>query len=122
MIDRSEAFAALAEQASLVDERFFLTIGLRRLLAVELYFIVYLSFGREQFAREIERNTRLGFLPDKRLVARLAIYRILEIAGGRSRTDFGSRESNWQSVNASTDAERGESFKIDNSPKKSPSR
>ena len=62
MIDLSEAFAALAEQTSLVGERLFLTIGLLRgLLAVELHFIVYLCFGREQFRRKIERNTRLGF-------------------------------------------------------------
>ena len=62
MIDLSEAFAALAEQASLVGERLFLAIGLRwGLLTVELHFIVYLCFGREQLRREIERNTRLGF-------------------------------------------------------------
>ena len=62
MIDLSEAFVLLAEQASRIGERLFLAIGLLRgLLAVELHFIVYLCFGREKFAREIERNTRLGF-------------------------------------------------------------
>ena len=61
MIDLSEALAALAEQFA-VGERLFLVIGLLRgLLAVELHFIVHLCFGREQFGREIERNTRLGF-------------------------------------------------------------
>src|SRR3954454_10475220 len=62
MLDLSKALAALPEQAALVGERLFLTVGLlRSLLAVELHFVVYLCFGREQLRRKIERNTRLGF-------------------------------------------------------------
>src|SRR4026209_2628429 len=62
MIDLSDAFAVLTEQASLVGERLFLAIGLlQRLLAVELHFVVYLYFCREQFTRVVERNTGLCF-------------------------------------------------------------
>jgi hypothetical protein len=62
MIDLSDAFAVLTEKASLVGEGLFSAIGLLQgLLAVELHFVVYLCFGREEFAREVERNTRLCF-------------------------------------------------------------
>src|SRR5262245_39830499 len=62
MVDLSEAFATLAEQAAFIRKRLSLTIGLlRRLLTVELNFIVHLRFRREHLACEIEWNTRLSF-------------------------------------------------------------
>jgi hypothetical protein len=50
VIDLSQAFAVFAEQALFVGERLLVAVGLLRgMLLVELDFIVYLRFGREQF-------------------------------------------------------------------------
>src|SRR6266853_6348433 len=48
MVDLSETFSALAEQTSFISKWIFLPFGLlRRLLPVELHFVVYLCCGRE---------------------------------------------------------------------------
>ena len=63
MVDLSEAPAALAEQAALVGERIFLTIGrLRGLLTVELHFPEASSLkGKRHFVRSAKENLRNRF-------------------------------------------------------------
>ena len=117
------ALGRFAEKAALVSKRsFFVFASGRRPFTIQLNLVVNLGFGRQKFSREIKRNTRFGFCLDKVRVVRRAICRIPETVRRRSCTDSGSRENNWQSVNASTDAVRGDPFKTDSSPKKSPSR
>ena len=62
VIDLADALAAFPKQTLLVCERlFFALASLRRLLTVQLHFVVHLRFRRKQFGREIERNSRFRF-------------------------------------------------------------
>src|SRR5437899_5286263 len=62
VVDFADALATFAEQALLVSERLFLLLGFgRRLLTVQLYFVVNLSLRRKQLGREIKWDARFCF-------------------------------------------------------------
>ena len=62
MIDFPDTLAAFAKQTTLIRERLFFALDLaRRLLTIQLHFVVHLRFRRKQFGCEIERNTRFRF-------------------------------------------------------------
>src|SRR5262249_20264480 len=92
-----------------------------RTLTIQLNFVLYLDFSRQHFAGEIQRIRASVFASYK---ARRSPSSLSNSGKRRrsSRTDWDSSESNSQPVNASTDAARGDPFKIESSPKKSPSR
>ena len=89
---------------------------------IDCHFVVHAGLGRQRFGREIERHARfgLGLILRQPFLQQLAEFReiLLQVAAPPS----GSSASSWQSLNASTEAARGEPFRIESSPKKSPSR
>src|SRR2546430_11971205 len=62
VVDFADPLATFAEQALLVSERLFLLLGFgRRLLTVQLHFVVNLCLRRKQLGREIKWDARFCF-------------------------------------------------------------
>ena len=75
----ADSLSAFAEQALLVSEGSFFIFGLGwRMFTIQLNLVVDLCFGRQQFGREIKRNTRFGFRLIKREPFAHAAYQIPE--------------------------------------------
>ena len=67
VVDFADSLSAFAEQALLVSEGSFFIFGPGwRMFTIQLNLVVDLCFGRQQFGREIKRNTRFGFRLIKR--------------------------------------------------------
>ena len=63
VVDLADALAAFSEtvRAHPRTGSSSSSVSARRLLAIELHFVLHLRFRRQQFGREIKRNTRFRF-------------------------------------------------------------